>query len=161
MHNLFYNTVKISKIWIKLSIYFFSININCYHYIVQNLFVTYKSHLNYIKCHYSLNISLCFPPPDPIAEYLPTVHGLVGPDPETGGDTNDHTHQVFYHEHFKFGFTIPRYFINRTWDRVLFVLTRFAVPRRHPGVEVGLLVEKTREDDQCWYRVQHWEDSCK
>lgn len=97
------------------------------------------------------------PPPEPVKEHLPAVHGLPRPDPHARSDPHDHVHQVLDHEHLELGPPV-RALRLRAGYRVL-PPAHVLGPRVHPRVEVHVLVEEAREHYERRHRVQYGEDA--
>lgn len=108
------------------------------------------------------DVRLLFGALESVAEGAPTVHGLVAPDPDGGGDADDHAHEVFDHEHLELGFAMGMAgggCVDGAGDGVVFVAAGVEVPGLHPLVEVGLFVEEAGDDDEGGDRVEDGEDA--
>lgn len=99
------------------------------------------------------------PPLQPVEKHPPTMNSFSRPDPHAGRDPNNHVHQVLDHEHLELRPTV-RFPALRTGNGELRpVLAHILGPGDHPGVEVDVLVEEARDDDECWHGVEHREDA--
>lgn len=106
----------------------------------------------------ALNVRLHVPPLDPVEEHLPTVHGLPGPYPHAGSDPHNHRHEVLHHEDLEPGVPLHLY-VPGTGDGVLGDLAHVLVPSGHPLLEVGVLVDEARDDDEGRQGVEDGEDA--
>jgi len=84
---------------------------------------------------------------------LPTGKRLLRPYPEAASNAHNHRHEVFDHENLEIGFTtkIANALAERTRQRVEYLQARsrahLQVPRKHPLIEIRLLIEKAGDYD--------------
>lgn len=98
-------------------------------------------------------------------ELPPAGNRLLGPHPEGAGNADDHRHEVFDHEDLEVGSTakVTGALAEGARQRVERLRARsrahLHVPRKHPLVEIRLLVEEAGDHDQSRYDVQHGKDA--
>lgn len=82
------------------------------------------------------NIGLHLPTFQPIKEYLPTVNRLSRPNPDAGGNTHDHCHQVFDHKHLEPRIGLAGSFLGTRYG-IFGLLAYVLVPSVHPSFKLG------------------------